>query len=193
MEKSDSEKPHSDKNSGNNLVRILVIVFIGIPVLVELMTLFNLINVNLWGDEPEAVDPTTQTAEVRQFVEGDTLFTDSQYPLLINVMRIKVSTQDWEFNLGLSPVRVSSQQHAEITIDSLRLRSGQILKTNKIFSGSVDKPQGSELQASWELPSGDIPTEMYMSLKYPSADTSVITHRKFELGNLPVRYTRTEN
>ncbi|HKL18000.1 MAG TPA: hypothetical protein VJ905_03495, partial [Halalkalibaculum sp.] len=51
MEDGSPENKKANKKSTKRLVRILVVVGIGIPVLVELLTLFNLVNVQLFTDE----------------------------------------------------------------------------------------------------------------------------------------------
>ncbi len=191
MTESNSHKEDASGNSTKRLVKILVIIGIGIPVLVELMTLFNLINVQIFEDEQEVNQQRESVAEVRAVEEGDTLFADYSNALTINLLRIKVSAQEWRFALGLNPVDRLDQQQLQVEVDSLRLQSG------KILSGTGDNPWEIEdtvpvgMSAEWELPNGDIPEMLYTSsFQYIESDSTKRIQQEITLGKIPVRYTQ---
>lgn len=187
---SENEKKASGKSSTKRLVRILVIVGVGIPVLVELLTLFNLINVQLIGGEEEQATQEPAVEEVRTFSEGDTLFTDATNPLVMRAMKIKVSARHWRLELNISPVDTAGAATSEdlFSVDSLKLKSGTILMPEQAIA-LTRAGAGSNYMAEWELPDGDIPQVLYMrSMQRVTPDSLRTMAREFRLGNLPIRY-----
>lgn len=190
MQATNSDKENSKHNSRKKLVRILVIVGIGIPVLIELMTLFNLINVQIFENDKEIDWQSESVTEVQQFVEGDTLFADQSLPLIIDEMKIKVSAQEWRFALKLTSRDTTIPLKQEVKVDSLELKSGNILTIRNTYSWKSRKGK-SYISDEWELPSGDIPVVLYLSSEQPVRGDSIrFYHQKARLGNIPVRYTR---
>ncbi|MDZ7681271.1 MAG: hypothetical protein U5J63_06020 [Fodinibius sp.] len=98
---TENDSPDSSKVTNKKLVRILVIVGIGIPVLVELLTLFNLVNVQLFSKEEKVHQQEAQPVKVVQVQEGDTLLTDTEFPVVISQMQVRVSARQWQFHLEL--------------------------------------------------------------------------------------------
>lgn len=189
-DKSDSQQ--SSKDSTNQLVKILIAVGIGIPVIIELLTLFNLVNVQIFGDgDEEAYHQEEPVAEVQRFGEGDTLFADYASPVFIDQMRAKVNTQRWYFFLRL--VNIGSTDSVQpIKIDSMQLQSGQMLDVQKTYNW--DTTDGKlHISEEWILPSGDIPVTLYVSSNQSaSGDTTTYIQQQVKLDNIPVRYNVDE-
>lgn len=176
-------------NSTKRLVKILVIVGIGVPVLVELMTLFNLINVQIFNDEKSDNQDLAKVEDVRGFSEGDTLFADHSVPIVIEKLRIKVDALDWRFELGLRALDSLAQDKLQIKVDSLQLQSNKVLlgDQNRFWQIQHDRPL--KILAEWELPNGDIPQRMFISTiqKNGAADRR---YKVVPLGKIPVRYNQ---
>ncbi|SHG19522.1 hypothetical protein SAMN05443144_12121 [Fodinibius roseus] len=191
MTENHSNSDSDSRNSSKRLVKILVIVGIGIPVLVELMTLFNLINVQIFDDE-EVQEQPEPVAEVRQVTEGDTLFRDYRFPVTIELLRINVSAQEWRFELGLSVPDSVDREPLEIELDSMQLNSGKILAAGRNRSWNIQEGHTPpRIQAEWELPNGDIPGTLYISsFQQMQNDTASRVQQEVPLGNIPVRYNR---
>lgn len=184
-EKSDS--------STKQLVKILVIVGIGVPVLVELMTLFNLINVQIFEDEKDANSQGFNVEDVRGFGEGDTLFSDQAFAIVIDELRIKVSAQEWRFALGLTSANSSSQDELEISVDSLRLQSKKMLSGDENNSWEVEQSVPAQVYGEWILPNGDIPTKLFISsYQKTGKDSTKKVSREIPLDKVPVRYNQNQ-
>lgn len=188
MKEGTSDSSENGKSSRKTLVRILIIVGIGIPVLVELLTLFNLINVQFTDDEPELHQEAA--VESREFEIGDTLFTDSPSPVILSDMRIKVSAQEWRFELSLMYPDSSAKNRPTVNVDSLRLLSGEILPVEGDFRWEMTESKLPQIQNDWLLPNGDIPDAIFISLVPVSADSVIL--QQIPLGNIPVRYNQSE-
>lgn len=187
---NDNKKQDSGKSSTKRLVRILIIVGIGIPVLVELLTLFNLINVQLIGGEEEPASQTRSAIEeVSTYVEGDTLLSDSPNPLVIREMKIKVSAQLWRLELNISPTDTIAANKNLVFVDSLKLKSGAALRPEDAITLYQVGETGPSFIAEWELSDGDIPQIMYVRSAQPVASDSImIVRQEVKLGKLPIRY-----
>lgn len=192
MANDQSDSYQSSEESSNRLLKILIAVGIGIPVLIELLTLFNLINVQIFGNSDGGVDHKEEPiAEVQRYAEGDTLFTDYVSPVLLDQMRAKVSAQQWRFSLRL--INLDGPNTAQtIKIDSMRLQSGQLLGVQKTYDW--DTTDGKlHIEDEWTLPAGDIPITMYISSTQPaSGDTTAYIQQEVKLDNIPVRYNVDE-
>ncbi len=178
-------------SSTKRLVKILVIVGIGIPVLVELMTLFNLINVQIFEDEEDVNGQDSNVADVRGFGEGDTLFADQETAVLIDQLRVKVSTQEWRFALGLTSIDSISQDKLQIQVDSLILQSDKVLMSNDSNIWKVQQLVPAQAYGEWVLPNGDIPTKLFISMYQGAAEDSTYQiSQEVPLEKIPVRYNQ---
>jgi len=189
MEDGSPENKNANKKSTKRLVRILVIVGIGIPVLVELLTLFNLVNVQLFTDEKKQAQQPGEIEEVQSYVQGDTLFTEFAQPIIIHSMKIKVSTRQWRYELRMVPADTALQKENIIMLDSLSLESGKVLNSEQALSLQDNGDGKSGYHKEWELPSGDIPNILYVSSVQPfGPDSTGIIQKEVRLGNIPIRY-----
>jgi hypothetical protein len=188
---TDKSAKSDEEGSKKTLVRILIAVGIGIPVLVELLTLFNLINVQLFEDE-KAIRQEAPPTEIREYMIGDTLFADSVTPITIQDMLVKVSPQSWRFELALARSGSTTTAGPLLTVDSLKLKSGEIVSDAQ--SWEMGKSSGSDTtRFNWMLPSGEIPTVLYISAQRSVQKDSVSNQQQVQLGNIPVRYAQDDD
>lgn len=175
------------------LVKILVIVGIGIPILIELMTLFNLVNVQIFEDEKDTKSQGFDVEDVRGFGEGDTLFADQKSTVLINQLRVKVSAQQWRFALGMTSTDSINKKKLQIHVDSLKLQSNKTLLGNDSSSWEVTKSVPVGVYGEWILPNGDIPTKLFISMNQKiAADSTYQVTQEVPLDKVPVRYTKRQ-
>lgn len=181
----------TSNSSTKRLVKILVILGIGIPVLVELMTLFNLIDAQMFGgDEPEA-QSDDQVSDVRGVSEGDSLFVDNSAIITIDRLRVNVSAREWRFELELKAIDSLTQEELQFRVDSLILQSDKVLLGDDNSSWEVKNEQPVAIRGQWELPNGDIPTKFYVSsLQKISQDSSARLQQEVPLDKIPVRYNQ---
>jgi hypothetical protein len=155
------------------------------------MTLFNLINVQIFEDENDANSNDTNVTDVRGFGEGDTLFSNRASAVFIDQLRVKVSAQEWRFALGMTAVDSVSQDKLQISVDSLKLQSEKLLLANDSNRWEVKPSVPAKVYGEWVLPNGDIPTKIFISTHQPIAADS--THRlsqEVPLEKIPVRYNQ---
>lgn len=188
------ESPPNKESAGikKKWLRILIIVAIGIPVLLELSTLFNLVKVQFWGkEEPENGRVQTENG-VREVTAGDTLSIDREFMLIFQEMRIGVSPGRWEYKLELETTGETDEPF-RIFIDSLELNSGVTISgkvaSEEWVTETEDKWGNIEMGQAWEIPDGDIPRTLFMRLeKRVAADSVARIRKRVPLGPIPVRY-----
>lgn len=191
MTNENSGQESGSNTSNKKLVKILVIVGIGIPVLVELMTLFNLINVQFTDKEANQKETVGEVSESLDYTQGDTLFSNSTYPVHIAMMEINVSTQDWQFLLTLSTPLKDDQMYTPITLDSLRLQSGKTISVEQDQSEKTTQAGRHAISIKSSLPNSDIPQKLFLSMPPQQQDSlkKQTETRSIKLGHIPVRYT----
>lgn len=171
-------------------LRIIIIVAIGIPVLIELSTLFNLLKVQFFGKE-EATNEQVQPAEsVREVFSGDTLVIDESFKMVLKNMRVNVSPNRWEFEIALGSAGVPKHS-SSFFIDSLGLNSGMTLPGGGESSewSTNQEAEKMTIRREWEIPNGDIPRTLFIRLeKEVAPDSLVKVHKEVPLGTIPVRY-----
>jgi len=183
---SNNEKTNTS-GSGTKWLRILIVVAIGIPVLLEVSTLYNLVKVHIWGKDEAPVEETQPAEEIREYISGDTLVADP--PLVLRDMRISVSPTEWNFRLILETAEKPSTEY-QVLIDSLELNSGERLANGR-SAGWMFRPESKTyLHAeTWQIPNGDIPRNLKFRVRenYYS-DSAKVRNEKIRLGPIPVRY-----
>lgn len=190
QENPPDQSEEQSTNSSRNLVRILVILGIGIPVVVELLTLFNLVKVQIWEEEPR-VEVPAKTSQAEPLQPGDTLFAEQPPMIVFHEMQISVNAQSWTFILSFKTERVG-QSEVPVSIDSLRLHSGRFLRDTG-SNGLTKQADSSSFETSytWSLPSGDLPEVLFLTrLVRAGPDSTYRERQEILLGNIPVRYQR---
>lgn len=185
----------SSENKSSSVInkkwlRIVIAVAIGIPILLELSTLFNLVKVQIFGKEHAAGEETRGAEPARELTIGDTLSIDRDLGIILSEMRISVSPMRWEFELGMKTAGRPDYPFT-LYIDSLRLNSGSTLSGRKeTLRSKMQEELGSvEMEAKWEIPNGDIPRTLFLTFdKAVSTDSVVRANKKIPLGPIPVRY-----
>lgn len=188
-------KPENQESAGSRkkLVRWLIILGIGIPVILELLTFFNLVKVQFWEEEKAPVREIPESVLAHRLEAGDTLFTGRQSVITIGEMRMDVNPRKWRFEMKLVSYDDSRYQ-TEVFIDSLLLNSGTVIRGGGLLEWELEaEDEKMEAEIEWEVPSGDIPRLLYLTLKEGfSPDSAKRINREVRLGRIPVRYRQSE-
>ncbi|MDZ7771704.1 MAG: hypothetical protein U5K31_03035 [Balneolaceae bacterium] len=180
-----SREPGSGQSGGSDntmrLVKWLVIIGIGIPVLVEVLTLFNLVQVRLFeGEDPasevRSQDPAAATDGLSVLGAGDRLTFEGDVPVLrLEEKMIMVAPEEWQFTLSLAPDSLSVLSEGvqfRFFVDSLRLRSGELLEGKGPFrwplegEGVQGQPEIQQFLWRWAFPPGDLPQRVFVRFEW---------------------------
>lgn len=191
-----STQDKDSTGSNRKLVIILVIIAIGIPVLIELFTFFNLVKVQLFEEQKKTngVEKIRETGRKEAIATGDTLFAVSPGAVILQDKRISVTPYTWKFQMGF----ISDSQtaaHTYIHVDSLSLQSGRMLSVQQSLEWQKEQDaRNARAHFGQEIPSGDMPYRIFLQLQpAPGADFLPVIRRTFLIGSVPVRYQRQGN
>lgn len=185
--------------SDKYLIRILLIVAIGIPVLLESMTFFNLIKFRLWDHSKSSKQKSQKVSQVEGFSAGDTLLTDHPLIVTLNDSRINVGPNQWIFEMEMRAYGNPSYEY-HINIDSLGLSKGIIIPGTQNADWETEtenENEGNEgtdeeylkMEGKWRIPNGEIPQKLFITLqKVFTADSVVQLHKTLPLKKPPIRY-----
>jgi len=192
-EESSGQKESTSSNK--YLIRILIIVAIGIPVLLESMTFFNLIKFRLWDHSKGAKQESREVTKVKEFSTGDTLITDHPLIITLNDSRINVGPNQWIFEMEMRAYGKPPYEY-RINIDSLGLSKGIIISGTQNADWETEKEEEDEgekgylkMEGKWRIPNGEIPQKLFFTLRKEfSADSVVQLHKTIPLKKPPIRY-----
>lgn len=169
------------------LVRLLVGLGIGIPVLVEASTFLGLLRSHLPGDGGDDGDTaaTSTPTENDAVGVGDELLAATAPRETVREAQIDVQDGDWQFELTVEVENTGETPYA--------LRLGTVTTTNgervegSASTGRIPPGETETVTGTWPLPSNDWPeTVTVIALAYDGDDVGT-TERQVKLGQVPVR------
>jgi len=199
----------SEETSGSKKywLRAVIIIAFGVPVLLEVLTFFNLIKFRLWddGSSQEASSPKTTVTEVRKYAAGDTLFADSRQIITIHEMHIYVNPEAWDFELSLETSASGADAPGAFTlsIDSLQLDNNSIIRKSALWErkstnqgeerqeteGNESEDEEKEWETEWTIPNGRLPTQLFITWQRDVLpDSTAVIHKTFAIEKPPIRY-----
>ncbi|WP_152042184.1 hypothetical protein [Salinigranum salinum] len=168
------------------IIRLLVGLGIGIPILVELATFVGLVEQSLLGDDRndggggESGDTTT-TAGSGGVGVGDELLPDTPQRETLSVASFRAATDQWVLTLAASVENTASEpytvQFGPVTTERGRTVEG----TGRAVT--VAAGDTAQITGTWQLPPGDRPASVVVRT---GAGDAVTTDHTVDLGRIPV-------
>lgn len=172
--------------STKNLLRILIIVGIGIPVLVEVFTAFELFSIHI-GEEKQHRRAHTAKSTDRRVAEGRRLIPDSPPVIEIENMRILAGPRSWIFEMELELEHLPDELF-QLKLEKLKLKGGEIIQDPKVKTWKSLDDEG-EFELSWSIPPGETPLGVTVTARTQlSSGKSKLIEHDVVFGNVPVFY-----
>ncbi|MGD8426331.1 MAG: hypothetical protein PVH63_01810 [Balneolaceae bacterium] len=172
-------------------LRALIIIAIGVPVILEFLTFFNLIKFRLWDEKETARQEEVQPEgdQLRKFSIGDTLLVDSGTVVTLEEMQINVSPESWKFEVKLRAMG-TVQSGLGFDIDSVGLETGIRVPVKQVAKSEVEIESGSiEMEGEWVIPNREVPNELFITFRKRVSEDSVINmHKRIPINKPAVRY-----
>lgn len=199
-----ADRIYDNSNSYWTLVKWLFIIGVGIALLLEVLSLFNLVPVQFWEEEQQEAVVEVGSAGLNLAEEGERYFRETAGGVILRQFRITVGPDGWRFRMEFSgdslamdsdslssvPAVEEGSVRWELAVDSLALGSGQTLESRgPVALLSISNAREMVASFEWEIPSGDLPSAAYLRLQRRvdgRPDVSVIEEMRF--GNIPTRY-----
>lgn len=164
------------------LIRLLVGLAIGIPVLVELLTFLGLIESRLFDDDD---DDGTPTDGPRRIGVGDELLPETIQTETVTDSAIRGAGSPWVFVLSVSVENAGTDPY-ELRLQTLTLGDGSTV-AGGATSGRVAPGESGEVTGAWEIPEGSSPEELEVAaIEYVDEEPDETTTR-VSLAAPPVR------
>lgn len=176
--------PNSSAAS-KRLVRILLIIGIGIPVLIEAATLFRLIGGHMGEDDgPDAAAQTTET----YVAEGDELLPETPPAERISTLTIEPESEAWVFKMAVDVANPTEAPYM-LQLSEVQVQDGQVFQ--KTASQRWAPGDSSAMQIEWALPAGSVPSGLSAEARwYIGTDSTRTLSRTIQFGKIPVQWRR---
>ena len=135
------------------LVRLLVVVAIAVPILVEVLTFAGLLQFQLFGDGGEETGPATP--ETRRVGVGDELLPTTPQPETLTDASLRPGGNRWIVTLTVH-VENNASTPSELRLEALTLGNGRTVAGGE-STGKVRPGENATLTARYEIPSGTTP------------------------------------
>lgn len=167
------------------LLRLLIIVGIGLPILIEVVTFGSMMGHHLVGDTGEEAVPETPTAEQAGASVGDPILESSEVSARIEAASVVTADEGWRFTLTVN-VTNTGPDPAAVRFDSVTTRSGETI-AGAASTGQLPAEETDDVTKSWLLPPGERPATVSVTvLQYPDGESAQSTQYTVALGDIPV-------
>lgn len=167
------------------LLRLLIIVGIGLPILIEVVTFGSMMGHHLVGDTGGEAVPETPTAEQAGASVGDPILESSEVSVRIEAASVVTADEGWRFTLTVN-VTNTGPDPAAVRFDSVTTRSGETI-AGAASTGQLPAEETDDVTKSWLLPPGERPATVSVTvLRYPDGESAQSTQYTVALGDIPV-------
>jgi len=136
------------------LVRLLIGLGIGIPILVEGLTFLGLIERQLFDEGGDSTDEPTATP-IRRVGVGDELLPDTPQPETVRELLIIAAGDPWQFTMSVA-VENTGDVPYELRLGEVTLSDGTTVQGGG-STGQIPPGDQGTAAAQWSLPSGSTP------------------------------------
>jgi hypothetical protein len=163
-----------EQPSGKQWIRLLVIVGIGIPILIEVVTFAGMVS----HPAGSGTSGATATDAPTGAVEGDEILPSTESIERIDSAAVVARNDGWQFRLTVS-VNNSAPSAQELRFGPVTTRAGRTVE-GSVTTGTVRPGETQTVAGSWLLPKGQRPA----SIEVTVVDEE--TAHTVELGDVPV-------
>lgn len=165
------------------LVRLLVVLAIGIPVLIEVVTFFGLVESQL-SDGPAS--PTATAGDgIRRVGVGDELLPATPQNETVTEAVIQGDDTPWVFVLTVAVDNPTGTAY-ELRLRTLALGSGQQVSSDA-STGRVPSDDSGQVTGAWEIPPGSTPDAVEVVTIEYAGEEERATRAWVDLASVPVR------
>lgn len=164
-----------EEPTGKQWIRILVVLGIGIPIVIEVVTFAGLLSHSAGPTTSGA--PTTTDAPAGA-VEGDAILAETDATERIESAAVVARNDGWQFTLSIS-VNNTGERAQELRIGPVETRAGETVD-GSVSTGPIRPGEEQTIAGSWLLPKGQRPASIEVTVVGEETTYSV------ELGDIPV-------
>ena len=167
------------------VLRLLITVGIGLPILIEVVTFGSMMGHHLMGDSGGEAVPETPTAAEAGAGVGDPILDSATVSARIDAASVVTTDEGWRFTLTVNVTNTGSDPTA-VRLDSVTTRSGETV-ADTASTGRVPVGDTDDVTKSWLLPPGERPDTVAVTVfVYPEEESVRSTQYTVALGDIPV-------
>lgn len=171
--------------SRRTLIRLLVGLGIGIPIVIEGLTFLGLLEQSLFGDETRNGGAGTPTPAGRVGV-GDELLPETPPVETVTGAEIRAGGGAWTLALTVA-VENGTDAGYQLRLDTVTLDGGDRVEGGKA-TGRLDPGASVTITGEWDLPEGATPRSVEaVAITYPPDGSAEALTRRVPLAKVPVR------
>ncbi|MFD1587364.1 hypothetical protein ACFR9U_10235 [Halorientalis brevis] len=141
------------------LVRVLVVVAIAIPILVEVLTFAGLMQFQLFGDGGD--EPTPATPQPRRVAVGEELLPETPQRETLTDASLGTGSGQWTVTLTVQ-VENNGTTPYELRLEELTLGDGRTVPDGNT-TRRLQPGETATVTARWRIPSGTTPHSVTVS------------------------------
>ncbi|WP_423998777.1 hypothetical protein ACOZ4I_09220 [Haloarcula salina] len=168
------------------LIRLLIVIGIGLPILIEVATFGSMLGHHVVGDGGGGdAAPETPTAAETGVVTGDEILDETNLSARIESASVVTENDGWRVTVTVNATN-TGQTPAAVRLGAVTSRSGTTVDgaatTDRIRPG-----ESATVTESWLLPPGERPGRLAVTtLRYPPDGTPTTESHTVTLGDIPV-------
>ncbi len=167
------------------MVRVLIVLAIAIPILIEVVTFGGLIGHYLGGGDDPAAATETPTPEREGAGVGATILNETAATERIDSASLITGEDSWQFILTVG-VDGPGEPY-ELRLNSVTTREGTTVEGSGATTGRLAADQSGTVTGTWLLPPGEHPETLAVTVvTTPDGGTEQAREYTVTVGNVPV-------
>lgn len=169
------------------LVRILLVLAIGIPLIVEGATFTGLISTKLLGggaDDGAATATPTPTPAVERVGVGEQLLPDTEPDERVTTTSLRAESGNWVYTMSVT-VNNTSNSTYELRLHSITTGDGTTVA--EVSSVTLDPGERGAVTGQWALPEGSRPDYVAVVAVSGTGDDATTIRREVPVERVPVQ------
>lgn len=165
-----------------NLVRLLIALGIGIPILVEALTFLGLVENRLFGGGDGRRPTPTPT---RRVGVGDEVLPDTPQSEIVRELMILADGERWQFTMTVA-VENPDDAPYEFRLGEVTLGDGTVVRGGG-STGRLPAGVSGTAAAQWSIPAGSTPQTVVAIGTVSGGGTPAVSREEVQLAKVPVQ------
>ncbi|MDS0280903.1 hypothetical protein [Haloarcula onubensis] len=166
-----------------SMVRVLLVLAIGLPIAIEVVTFGGLVGHYVGGGQGAATP--TATPEVDGAAVGDEILPETTATERVTEATVVAREDSWRFVLTVNVTDAADGY--ELRLDSVTTRDGRTVDGSGATTGALSPGQSGAVTGTWRLPAGQRPDTLRATVvTTPANGTASARGYTVEIGDVPV-------
>lgn len=170
------------------LIRALIVVGIGLPIIIEVATFGGILSHHITGSPSDGAAPAPTETPTETFdgaAVGDEILRETSLTATITRGSVVTTDEGWQFLLTINATNADAVPR-ELTVGTVTTRSGSEVE-GAGTTGTIEPGDSATVTGSWLLPKGQRPDSVTVTVvTSPKKETETDETYTVSLGAIPV-------